>query len=297
MESKHGDEGLRDAFQLLANETRLEILYALWNAPDWTATGTNRSAIRSPTRSQGLLVTFTELKDAVGMRDSGGFQYHLNALDGTFIRKTDDGYTHLAGAIALYRAMLGSVTGPDAIDEIPLNHPCPTCESTLELRYDNQVFYAHCPDCGETVASAPFLPAGLEDRSDDDRIEAFDKWTKQLVSLLRDGICPWCASTVNHELDSERDSVTITHTCTRCRGFLRTSIVENVVSHPAVVSFCYDRGLDTAATPHWKLEASLGEVDTRIVSEEPFELRTTIRLSGDELTLTVNEAMDVRVVG
>ncbi|WP_190303670.1 hypothetical protein [Haladaptatus sp. R4] len=36
--SEHEDEGLRDAFQLLANETRLEILYALWNAPGWTAT-------------------------------------------------------------------------------------------------------------------------------------------------------------------------------------------------------------------------------------------------------------------
>ncbi|MGA9402739.1 DUF7347 domain-containing protein, partial [Haladaptatus sp.] len=88
--SEPEDEELRNAFQLLANETRLKILYVLWNAPNWTA-------------------TFTELKEAVGMRDSGGFQYHLNALDGTFLRKTEDGYTHLAGGIALYRAMLGSV--------------------------------------------------------------------------------------------------------------------------------------------------------------------------------------------
>ncbi len=43
---------LDDAFQLLANETRLEILRALWAAPLWTA-------------------TYSELKDAVGMRDSG----------------------------------------------------------------------------------------------------------------------------------------------------------------------------------------------------------------------------------
>ncbi|MFB9807964.1 winged helix-turn-helix domain-containing protein [Haladaptatus pallidirubidus] len=74
------DEHVRDAFQLLADETRLEILFALWNAPEWTA-------------------TFTELKDAVGMRDSGQFQYHLNQLAGTFIRQVDDGYTHLAAEL------------------------------------------------------------------------------------------------------------------------------------------------------------------------------------------------------
>lgn len=60
-------EEIRDAFQLLANETRIEILLALWTRPTWEA-------------------TFTELKNAVGMRDSGQFQYHLNKLAGTFIQ-------------------------------------------------------------------------------------------------------------------------------------------------------------------------------------------------------------------
>lgn len=36
--SEPEDEELRNAFQLLANETRLKILYVLWNAPNWTAT-------------------------------------------------------------------------------------------------------------------------------------------------------------------------------------------------------------------------------------------------------------------
>ena len=145
------DDGLRNAFQLLANETHSKSSTRFWNAPDWTA-------------------TFTELKDAVGMRDSGGFQYHLNALDGTFIRKTDDGYTHLAGGIALYRAMLGSTMGPDAIDPIPLDEPCPNCGSNRQRRYEQQVFHAYCPACDESIANGPCLPAGLDDRSDDDRV-------------------------------------------------------------------------------------------------------------------------------
>ncbi|KZN26083.1 hypothetical protein A4G99_23180 [Haladaptatus sp. R4] len=239
-------------------------------------------------------MTFTELKDAVGMRDSGGFQYHLNALDGTFLRKTDDGYTHLAGGIALYRAMLGSVMGPDAIDPIPLDERCPNCESPLELRYDHQVFYVYCAACDESASNGPFLPAGLDGRSNEDRIRAFDRWTKRLIFLLRDGICPWCSSTVSHGFDTD-GKVEITHTCDRCRGFLRTTVLENVVSHPAVISFYYDHGIDVTTTPYWKL-GELAAENTRVLSEDPPKLRTTIRLSGDELVLVLDGEMRVRII-
>ncbi|MCO8246281.1 MULTISPECIES: ArsR family transcriptional regulator [unclassified Haladaptatus] len=241
-------------------------------------------------------MTFTELKDAVGMRDSGGFQYHLNALDGTFLRKTDDGYTHLAGGIALYRAMLGSVMGPDAIDPIPLDERCPNCESPLELRYDHQVFYAYCPTCDESVSNAPYPPAGLENRSDDDRIGAFDRWTRRLVVLLRDGICPWCASTVSHEIGIDGGEIEITHTCDRCRGFLRTSIIENVIDHPAVVSFCYDHGVDITTVPHWRFDEISKNVDTRVVSEDPNTVWLTLKFADDEQTVSVDEGMSVREV-
>lgn len=278
------DAAVWDAFQLLANETRLKILYALWNAPEWTA-------------------TFTELKEAVGMRDSGQFQYHLNELSGTFVRKTDDGYTHLAGGIALYRAMLGSVTGPESVAPIPLDTTCSTCGVPLVLQYEHQVFDARCPDCEETASNAPFLRAGLENRSNEDRATAFDAWTRRLVALLRDGVCPWCASTVTHDFSavegdgtgSEGDEIHITHTCDRCGGFLRTTPVENVIEHPAVVAFCYERGLDSTAIPHWEAAEYAAE-ETRLVSDDPVEVRITIRLAGDELTLSLDEEMRVRDV-
>lgn len=277
------DAEVWDAFQLLANETRLKILYALWNAPEWTA-------------------TFTELKEAVGMRDSGQFQYHLNELGGTFVRRTDDGYTHLAGGIALYRAMLGSVTGPESVAPISLDTACPTCGAPLTLQYDHQVFDARCPDCDETVSNAPFLRAGLENRTDGDRAKAFDAWTRRLVALLRDGVCPWCASTVTHEFPGmvsdgteEGAEIHVTHTCDRCGGFLRTTPAENVIDHPAVVAFCYDHGIDLTETPHWEMEKYVAE-STRLGSDDPAEIRLTIRLADDELTLSLDEEMRVRDV-
>ena len=35
--------------------------------------------------------TFSELREAVGMRDSGQFNYHLDKLLGTFVRVTEEG--------------------------------------------------------------------------------------------------------------------------------------------------------------------------------------------------------------
>jgi hypothetical protein len=37
-------------------------------------------------------VSFSELRDRVGTRDSGQFNYHLDQLTGHFIRATDSGY-------------------------------------------------------------------------------------------------------------------------------------------------------------------------------------------------------------
>ena len=60
------------AFALLGDETRVGILQALGETPD------------EP-------VPFAELQGRVGMRDSGGFNYHLGKLRGSFVRRTEVG--------------------------------------------------------------------------------------------------------------------------------------------------------------------------------------------------------------
>jgi hypothetical protein len=172
--------------------------------------------------------------------------------------------------------------------------------AALARRYDNQVFDAPCPDCDEMVSNAPFLRAGLENRTDDDRANAFDAWTRRLVGLLHDGVCSWCASTVTHEFsEMERDGtgggdeMHITHICDRCGGFLRTTPVENVIDHPAVVTFCYGRGIDLTAIPHWEVDGYVSKTK-RLVSDDLVEVRVTIQLADDELTLSLDEEMRVR---
>jgi len=74
MTEDDGDEDVppEDAFSLVANETRMDVLKALWEA----------DGPRS----------FSALRERVGVRDSGQFNYHLGKLVGHFVRKTADGY-------------------------------------------------------------------------------------------------------------------------------------------------------------------------------------------------------------
>lgn len=164
---------LHRKFQLLANETRLKILRELSAAPLWTP-------------------TYSELKDPVGMRDSGTFQYHLQQLTGTFIEQSDDGYHHLTSGITVIRAMLSSVNASkEQADAIPVDSRCPACGSSCEAVYVNQVFEIRCSECATHCYKISFPPAGLEDRTPQERIDAFDRWSRQQISLACDGVCPY----------------------------------------------------------------------------------------------------------
>src|SRR6056297_3085653 len=63
-----------EAFGLVANETRLSILQALWGAEERP-------------------VAFSDLRRAVGMADSAQFNYDLQQLEGHFVTKVEGAKT------------------------------------------------------------------------------------------------------------------------------------------------------------------------------------------------------------
>lgn len=64
-----------EAFSVLGNDTRVAILRTLWDA--------------------GPPVAYSELKSAIGVHDSGRFNYHLDKLIGHFVERTEAGYSLL----------------------------------------------------------------------------------------------------------------------------------------------------------------------------------------------------------
>lgn len=103
-----------EALETLAEETRLDILRALAEQA--------RADPEDPTLS------FTELRERAGVRDSGRFNHHLQALCGRFVRERADGYElGYAGraVVDAGRRALAKVddgTGDDATDGA-----CPVC--------------------------------------------------------------------------------------------------------------------------------------------------------------------------
>lgn len=87
----HPPASPEEAFALLGNETRIAIVDALGDA-------------------DGSL-SFSDLRSAVGVRDSGLFNYHLSKLLGAFVERTDDGYELSEAGVHAYESILDGSFG------------------------------------------------------------------------------------------------------------------------------------------------------------------------------------------
>lgn len=102
-----------DALEALGNETRLAILRTLAEADE--------------------PLPFSELRDRVGVRDSGRFNYHLSRLCEYFVRERSDGYELGHAGTRLIATADAATAGPEGTDAVE-----PAAESS-----------DGCPVCGE----------------------------------------------------------------------------------------------------------------------------------------------------
>lgn len=73
-----GDGALATLFELLSDETRLRIVSVL--------------AAHEHAKPAAPPLGFAALRERVGARDSGRFNYHLRKLDGTLVEQVEGGY-------------------------------------------------------------------------------------------------------------------------------------------------------------------------------------------------------------
>ncbi|MFC7140198.1 ArsR/SmtB family transcription factor [Halosimplex aquaticum] len=99
-----------EAFDVLSDETRLDILRALADA-------------------DGPL-PFSRLRERAGIRDSGRFSYHLRRLCEYFVRETDEGYAlgHAGSRVVAATATAAEAAEPqDEAAEPAEIDECPVC--------------------------------------------------------------------------------------------------------------------------------------------------------------------------
>ena len=282
MTSATDDEQLTPeaAFGLLGNETRIAIIRALGEADE------------EP-------LSFSALRERAGVRDSGGFNYHLDKLVGSFVRREDGGYAlTFAGARVVGAILSGTFNEKGAEEEFELDAACPACGSAVRASYRDERVAVRCPTCDEQLSFFGFPPGGFENRDTTELTRTFDRWIRNVFSLMADGICFNCTGRTHGSLTTESEhmgddeEVVVEFTCERCGEGATASVGSYVLYHPAVVAFHHDHGVDLSDTLSWNLPW-LRDGRTRIRSRDPLRAETTVELDGETLDLVVNEALDV----
>lgn len=301
-----------EAFQLLANETRMAILLALWEA-------------KEPTSDAEDAVPFSELYDRIDIDDSGNFNYHLEKLEGHFVAATDEGYELEPAGTKIVRAVIaGTGISEPTLEPTEVDMTCPLCEAPTKITYREGRLCQVCTECDGilpdnekyppgTLFSWRLDPPGLENRTPEEVYAATTIGMKRRIVGMVDGVCSACSGPVKSKLDVCEDhrvdsdgkcsncgrpyEVEAIYNCLVCKNAFGAPPSAVVVQHPAVISFYHDHGIDYQFNPSFDDMTNLLEIvqghEQELVSTSPSEVLVTVQYAGDELNLTLNDEMCV----
>lgn len=289
MTERRAEPTFSQPFKTLSNGIRLGIVSALGEAMGGS----------EPT------LTFSELQEAVDVDDNGKLSYHLREVVGSLVEKTEEGYRLRPAGMRVFQAVKSGAY--DAAIEIPpreISDPCSLCDGSLSIWYEGGRVYSGCQTC-DTVGVRYPLPPRMFDHDDPESLAdaASKRLSRDYRSFLR-GVCPYCSSDVVSELsadkpsmfsgeDSDARDVFGISTCTSCYWFLKYSLGGMLREHPAVISFYYERGLDTSEVRHWlRLSGTTVEVE----SDDPLTATVTFSKDGDARRLHIDEDLTVVAV-
>ncbi|WP_255149395.1 ArsR/SmtB family transcription factor [Halorarius halobius] len=271
-------------FALLGDDIRLSIVSALGETPDEA-------------------VAFGDLRERVGVSDSGQFNYHLRKLRDTFVRKTDAGYElTYAGRQVLGAMHAGTYTANATVDPFPVEGACPLCGAEVLAAYADETATLTCSDCDGWENTFTFPPGSLDQFDREELPGAFDRWMGHVFDGVVAGFCYTCTGRMTGELvaDDEPDRVAgvpahVRYECGRCGSTARASGVMPALFHPAVQGFLYEHGFDTRTDPSWSL-VDTARPDAELVGEDPLRLRVRFDQGGETVEATVDATASVTEV-
>jgi len=274
------------AFAALADPVRVAVLEALWEADGHTA-------------------TFSELRTAVGVEDSGRFNYHLSELRGRFVTKDEEGYRlRLAGSRVVGALLSGAYTQTGSVESMAMDQACPYCERTLTFHYEDEQVEMVCGDC-DTVSIQIGVPPGVFAGYDRERLPAVtERYARATVRRVNEGFCTTCEGQVQPRVTIETppedaedlpEIPLVSYECERCGEFITADLSTALLDQPDVVAFYHDHDIDVREAALWRFVATDGD-STRICSENPLHVSVVYTAGDDRLTLTVDDALSVLAV-
>jgi len=287
--TEHGDAGGTDdpgggnvverraadeAFEMLSNGTRLSILNCLFEFDEPT--------------------TFSTLREAVGMADSGQFNYHLDKLLGTFVRVTEEGYVlTTAGTRVIGAVLAGQFTKTFEGEPIPVGAACQLCGAGLAGLFEGNLIRVVCQGCDRDVISMNMLPGALEPYPREEWPLVAERWTRRELGMVRSGFCPTCRGPVDRRTEIDESELVdvfeaaVVYSCGRCPMEMTANAATSVVPHPAVGGFHYEHGIDIEKTPIWELEWAVQPTAT-VDAGDPVRVEVPIELDEDRLVLVLD---------
>lgn len=271
-------------------------------------------------------LSFSELRDCVGLRDSGQFNYHLGKLEGHFVDKVDGEYSvKQAGRRVIEAVLSGAVTEAPVIEPTRLDAPCPYCGADIEVSYQEEAVLIRCTSCsgsfeGRESASAAFdalpegtltmfqlPPAGLQNRPPSELLDTSLSHTYIEMMAFAYGFCPRCTGQVRHSVDvcgdhttdggicsdcGGRFEVSFTARCGNC-GYEKTGTIKHLLlGDPRVRSLFEARGIDTLA-PDWEEMEVFYSYEEDVRETDPLGARFAFTVGDERLTVTVDEDLTV----
>lgn len=291
-----------EAFTVLGNELRMRIVSEL-------------GAVDHP-------LSFTELRDRVGLRQGGQFNYHLDKLVGHFVEKTDDGYAlHQPGSAVVQAILSGAVTENPVIEPTEVDFACLLCDAPVLVGYHAERVELYCTGCtgqyedkadnppsfddvGGYLGHYTLTPTGAEDRSPYELLEAASLWAHLENVALANGLCMRCGGMVETDVTvcgshnpegercptcSNRHSVQVDRTCTTC-GFSRGGMAITILAtHRELRKFVAEQGIDPIVEGFkWGWDC-----DEDVHSIEPLRADFTFEVEGEAITLHTGADLEV----
>ena len=295
-----------EAFAVLGNEARLEIVRALGEA--------------------GGPLGFSELHDRVGVRDSGQFNYHLDQLVGHFVAKDEDGYRLRRPGRHVVEAILsGAVTATPTVERTRVDRTCQYCGAPVEIIWRSGSIELYCSECpgtygtrgdvpdlaGDTgyLGRTPLPPAGLQDRDPADALDAGWTWGGLELLAISAGMCPRCSATIDRVVRVCEDHDTSQGLCETCDGLkqVRLSVyctnciyesggdfLIHLLAQTPVLAFLADHGYNPVAPSKGRSIRHLQAVyEEDLERVEPFRATFTIPADDETLVLTVDDGLEI----
>nr|WP_276275863.1 hypothetical protein [Halomicroarcula sp. SYNS111] len=261
-----------------------------------------RSGTPSATRSP-----FRPYSGGSASETAGSSTTTSRKLVGKFVGRTDDEYELLyPGHRVIDAVRSGVLHRTVAVDPVTLETPCAGCGDPLSFTYDGQNHLGRvgCLDCEDIVVAFPFDPGGIQGRSDEAVVEAFDRRTRLFWRFALAGVCPVCAGVVEAGLTAavgpelpthytDDHPVTLHVDCRGCSFYNYPPLAAVVGFHPAVAGWLHDRGVDPRTTPVWAFDGVRDPDQLDVLSEDPWAVAVPVRAGDETLRVHLDGALAV----